>query len=168
MPVQTLTPNLINAAIEGFESQKRRIDEQIAELRAMLSGGRAEPTTAAESSPRQRRTLSAAARMRIADAQRKRWAASRKESEPAADVEAAKPNRKLSAAGRRNIVAATKKRWAAVRAAKAQQEAAAASKTSAKKAAKRAPVKAVKKKAAKRAQKPAAAAKQTAPEPAAQ
>ena len=167
MPVQTLTPNLINAAIEGFESQKRRIDEQIAELRAMLSGGRAEATTVAESSPRKRRTLSAAARMRIADAQRKRWAATRKESEPAADVEAAKPKRrKLSAAGRRNIVAATKKRWAAVRAAKAE-EAAATSKTAAKKTAKRAPV-TVKKKAAKRAQKPAAAAKQTAPEPAAQ
>jgi hypothetical protein len=30
-----LTQGIIDAAIEGFESQKRRIDEQIAELRAL-------------------------------------------------------------------------------------------------------------------------------------
>ena len=34
----TLTPDIIAAAIEGFEAQKRRIDEQIAELRAMVTG----------------------------------------------------------------------------------------------------------------------------------
>jgi hypothetical protein len=33
-----LTPQLINAAIEGFESQKHWIEDQIAELRAMLTG----------------------------------------------------------------------------------------------------------------------------------
>src|ERR1035441_1303835 len=35
MPIKFNT-EIINAAIEGFESQKRRIDDQIAELRAML------------------------------------------------------------------------------------------------------------------------------------
>ncbi len=38
MPTQKLTNEVIAAAIEGFDAQKRRIDEQIGELRAMLSG----------------------------------------------------------------------------------------------------------------------------------
>src|ERR1039458_3396041 len=37
MPKQ-LTPEIINAAIVGFEQQQLHIDTQIAELRAMLSG----------------------------------------------------------------------------------------------------------------------------------
>jgi hypothetical protein len=63
--------------------------------------------------------MSAAARKRIGDAQRKRWAESKKESVPSSPVapEAPKPKRKLSAAGKAAIVAALKKRWAAKRAA---------------------------------------------------
>ncbi len=112
MPTK-LTPEIITAAILGFEEQKRHIDVKIAELRGMLDGGRPEPTAASESPMRERRKMSAAARARIAEAQRKRWAASRKTSTPEA---AAKPKRKLSAAGRRAIIAATKKRWALKRA----------------------------------------------------
>ena len=42
-----LTPAIIIAAIDGFENQKRQIDEQIAELRGMLDGASSEtaPTT---------------------------------------------------------------------------------------------------------------------------
>ena len=40
---KTLTPEILTAAIEGFEQQRLRIDAQIAELRAMLAGGRTEP-----------------------------------------------------------------------------------------------------------------------------
>ena len=117
MPTQRLTPELIAAAIAGYEAQKAQIDGTIGELRAMLPGGRAE--AAAEPAParHKRRKLSAAARERIAAAQRKRWADSKKPAAPAPQ-EAAKPKRKLSAAGRKRIIAATKKRWAAVRAAK--------------------------------------------------
>jgi len=39
MPTPKLTPEIITAAIEGYKSQKRRIDDQIAELLAMLPGG---------------------------------------------------------------------------------------------------------------------------------
>ena len=47
MPPLKLNAEIIAAAIEGFESQKRRMDAQIGELRAMLSGGRTEgPATA--------------------------------------------------------------------------------------------------------------------------
>jgi hypothetical protein len=34
-----LTPEIIAAAIDGFQARKTRIDAQIAELRALLSGG---------------------------------------------------------------------------------------------------------------------------------
>ena len=120
MPTK-LDNNILAAAIEGFEAQKRHIDTQIAEIRQKLGGGSAEPAATPEPG-RKRRKMSAAGRKRIAEAQRKRWAASRKESAPAkaAKPEAQKPKRRLSAAGRKRIIEATKKRWAAVRAAAAK------------------------------------------------
>src|SRR2546425_4483687 len=109
MPTPRLTKEILAAAISGFEEQKRRIDVQIADLRAQLAGGQAEPTT--EPTGRKRRKMSAAARRKIAAAQRKRWAAAKGEPQSPA-----KPKRKLSAAGRAAIIAATKKRWEAKRA----------------------------------------------------
>ena len=53
MPTHKLTPEIITAAIEGFEQQKRRIDTQIAELRAMLPGGAPHWQPPLESSKRQ-------------------------------------------------------------------------------------------------------------------
>src|ERR1035438_5583286 len=153
-----LTPEIITAAIDGFEAQKTRIDTQITELRALLSGaGPIETAATSEPATPKRRKMSAAARKRIGDAQRKRWAKSKKAAEPSAPEAPPKPKRKLSAAGKAAIVAATKRRWEAVRAAKAQQEKAAtkkpAKKAAVKKGAKKnVPVKkaAVKKSAAKK------------------
>src|ERR1035437_8036761 len=99
MLTHKLTAEIINAAVEGFEQQKLRIDAQIAELRAMLTGTPTEPATPAASKGK-RRKMSAAARKRIGDAQRKRWAASKKQSSPVVP-EAPKPKRKLSAAGKK-------------------------------------------------------------------
>jgi hypothetical protein len=113
MPTPKLTSEVVLAAIEGFEHRKLRIDVQIAELRALLSGGPIETTTT-EPPTRKRRKMSAAARKRIGDAQRKRWAASKKAAGPSAPEAAPKAKRKLSKAGRAAIVAATKKRWAAI------------------------------------------------------
>ncbi|MEO8596438.1 MAG: hypothetical protein ABI759_24175 [Candidatus Solibacter sp.] len=110
----TLTPEILNAAIEGFESQKRRIDDQISALRAML------PATSAatpEAAPKTRK-VSAAVRRRMALGQQKRWAAIKGPAQaPSASVEPTKPKRTLSAAGKAAIVAAVKKRWAAKKAA---------------------------------------------------
>ena len=120
MPTK-LTQEIVVAAILGFEKQKRHIDSQISELRAMLYGAPGSIAVTAETPKRKRRKMSVAARKRIAAAQRKRWAEAKKQSgaaQPAAKPAAAKPKRKLSAAGRRAIIAATKKRWAAVKAAK--------------------------------------------------
>ncbi|MGP8243015.1 MAG: hypothetical protein ACLQVN_00680 [Bryobacteraceae bacterium] len=45
MPTTKLTAEIIHAAIEGFESQKRRIDSQIGELRQLLNGDRTAATS---------------------------------------------------------------------------------------------------------------------------
>jgi hypothetical protein len=116
MATHKLTPEIITAAVEGFEQQKLRIDAQIAELRQMLTGTPTATAATPEGPKGRRRKMSAAARKRIGDAQRKRWAESKKTSLPVAP-EAPKPKRKLSAAGKKAIVEATKKRWAAFHAA---------------------------------------------------
>jgi len=138
MPTHPLTPEIITAAILGFEQQKLRIDAEIAELRALLPGGRTEPTAPPESATSKRRKMSAAARKRMSEAQKKRWAESKGEAESASSPvmpEPSKPKRKLSAAGRKAIVAALKKRWAAKKAAGAQPKPAVAKKATAKKSA---------------------------------
>ena len=118
MPTQKLTAEIIHAAIEGFESQKRRIDSQIDELRQLLNGGSAEAGAESGTSARKRK-ISAAGRRRMAAAQKARWAKIRGEAEPASSLVAPKParqKRKLSAAGRKAISEATKRRWALKRA----------------------------------------------------
>ena len=122
----------LTAALLGYESEKAKIDEAIAQIRAQL--GHRSPGSlitasdgTGQAGPR-RRTMSASARERIAAAQRKRWAALKRIQ---AGQEKPKAKRKLSAAGRKAIIAATKKRWAAVRAAKSK----AAAKPKARKAA---------------------------------
>lgn len=114
MPTK-LTPEIINAAIDGFEAQKTRIDDRIRQLRAMLSRDPAENGATTEAPKRKRRKMSAAGRKAIAEAQRKRWAASKKQPK-SPTPEPVKHKRKLSAAGRRAISEATKRRWAAKKA----------------------------------------------------
>jgi hypothetical protein len=116
MPTQKLTNEIITAAILGFEEQKRHINTQIAELRGMQTGASAGTAAAPEPPKPKRRKMSAAGKKAIAEAQRKRWAASKAESAGVTPKVVSKPKRKLSAAGRKAIVAATKKRWALKRA----------------------------------------------------
>ena len=114
MQTRQLTAAILDAAIEGFEAQKRRIDEQIAQVRQLQNG---HSPAAAHRNRRSepRRKMSAATRKHMGEAQRKRWAATKGEAETASKA-TAKPKRKLSAAGRAAIVAALKKRWAAKKA----------------------------------------------------
>jgi hypothetical protein len=133
MATQKLTNEILTAAIEGFEAQKKRIDDQIAAARQMLEGDRQGFVPAPEG-PTRKRKMSAAARKRIGDAQRKRWAESKTRSE--GPLQAPKPKRKLSAAGRMAIIEATKRRWALKRAeAEAAQTAGVRKATAKKKAA---------------------------------
>ena len=114
MPAPILTNAIVQAAILGFEEQKRAIDAQIADLRSFLAGGSADAAKP-KLTRRPRRKMSAAGRKAIAEAQRKRWAAAKGQPESTTSS-ASKPKRKLSAAGKAAIVAALKKRWAAKRA----------------------------------------------------
>jgi hypothetical protein len=71
--------SLLTAALEGLELQKRRIDEQIQEVRALLGKAPARRGRPAGSGvKRAAGRLSTSARKRIAAAQKKRWAAYRK------------------------------------------------------------------------------------------
>ena len=112
-----LTTDILLAAIDGFEEQKRRIDVKIAGLRQVL--GTESTDGANHGTAKPRRKMSAAARKRIAAAQRARWAASRSESGAGSKSgpSPTRKKRKLSAAGRRAIREATRRRWAAFRAA---------------------------------------------------
>ena len=130
MPTK-LNPEIIVAAIEGFESQKKRIDAQIADLKVMLNGKH--PASAVpEPAQHRRRQISAAGRKRIAAAQRQRWAATKRQSVPSSRIviqEAPKRKRRLSAAGRKRIIEATKRRWALKRAEAEKAEGTAARKS---------------------------------------
>jgi hypothetical protein len=112
MPTQKLNPEIVAAAIQGYEAQKSRIDEQIAELRSLA--------TTPEATPRKRRKFSAETRRRMKAAQQKRWAKIRGEAEPPAPAvkKAQKAKRRISPEGMKRIIAATKKRWALQRAGK--------------------------------------------------
>src|ERR1035437_1217073 len=98
MPTQKFTNEIIAAAVEGYEAQKIRIDGKIAALRAMLPGGSPEAAAAPEA-PTRKRKVSAAARRRMAIAQKKRWAAIEGGTEPSATKETPKPKRKISKEG---------------------------------------------------------------------
>src|SRR5258708_4839945 len=69
-----ISREILNAAMEGLERQKTRIEEQIIHVRALLGirkGGRPPKNAAAQEAPnppRKRRKMSAAARKRIGDA----------------------------------------------------------------------------------------------------
>jgi hypothetical protein len=152
MAAPKLTEHIILAAIQGFESQKTNIDQQIAELRAMLSGGPTDTSTTVakqqDAVPGKRKRFSAAARRRMAEAQKARWAKLKDQSESAspepATTQPVKAKRKLSAAGRKAISEATKTRWARQKAAeiaKVAQAKNAPSKKTAKGAKKVVPVK---------------------------
>lgn len=79
----------LEMALIGFEQKKVEIDEKIRQIKSLLGGA---PTSSPKTSSapkaaapaRKKRTLSAAARKRIALAQKKRWAEHRKSQAEAA------------------------------------------------------------------------------------
>jgi hypothetical protein len=114
MPTPRLTNEILSAAIDGFEAQKKRLDAQIDELRAMLSGDSTGTSARSGARVSKRRTFSAATRRRMREAQQRRWAAIKGESAPAPR----RPKRRISEEGLQRIIAATKRRWARFRAEK--------------------------------------------------
>ena len=80
MPTPKLTNEIIVAAVEGYEAQKIRIDGKIAELRALLAAGSPEGAATSEVPAMKRKKFSAAARRKMALAQKARWAKIKGES----------------------------------------------------------------------------------------
>jgi hypothetical protein len=96
-------------ALIGYKEERNRLAQVIAGIEAKLGGRKEAATTHGH-----RGGMSDAGRQRIAEAQRKRWAALKK-TKPASTAAAPKHKRVLSAEGRKRIIEATKKRWAAYR-----------------------------------------------------
>jgi hypothetical protein len=118
LDLQAMTTDqaLLEAALAGYQQQYEDIQARMAEIRRMLRTTPAAALSTASSSsaaPVKKRKISAAGRRRMAEAQRKRWAAQKGTKEAPA-------KRHMSAAGRKRIADAAKKRWAAFRAKKTE------------------------------------------------
>jgi hypothetical protein len=73
-----MDPALLQAALEGLEHRLAETNEKIAEVKKLLKTG--EGPGAGPGKSRPKRKMSAAARRRIAEAQKKRWAEFRAKS----------------------------------------------------------------------------------------
>jgi hypothetical protein len=117
----------LNSALQQLRSERKQAQAQVEKLDQAISvieGLSGRRNTRGATNGRARRSLSAAARKRISEAQRARWAQRKKQAGAASSTgPRAVPNRKpLSASARRRIAAAQKARWAKFR---SQQKAAA-------------------------------------------
>jgi hypothetical protein len=71
----TLDAHLLHAALVGYQAERDRIEAAIAGLQKRIGkGGAASAAAAPAPKTRSRRHMSADARRRIAEAQKKRWA----------------------------------------------------------------------------------------------
>jgi hypothetical protein len=102
--------NLSTAKLKRIIALKQQIEKLSAKLET-LAGSSSAPVGRP---PKKKWTMSAAARAKIAAAQRARWAKTKGAAKPA------KQKRTMSAAARAKIAAAARARWAKVRAAKAK------------------------------------------------
>ncbi len=118
MPNAPVDSEILRAALIGYQSQLGSLDEKIAAIRARVHSAEGH-SVASTAQPSTKRVLSAAARRRIAVAQKKRWAAVRAQGKGV--VKAVPPAKKsrISPEARKRIIAAAKKRWAEYRAKKA-------------------------------------------------
>jgi hypothetical protein len=112
------TQRLLELALKGLEADRRKIEDEIVQIKRQLkNGGRAGErkgmSVAATAVGRKRRRMSLAARKRISDGMKRRHAALRASTEKPA----AKPPRtgRITAAGRKRISEMMKARWAAKR-----------------------------------------------------
>jgi len=112
----------LNDALRELRQEHNQAQLKVEKLRraiSLIEGLAGRSVAVAVNGNRRKRTMSAAGRGRIAEAQRARWAKLRKPAKPAvsATSKAATPaKRRLSPEGRRRIIAATKARWVRVRA----------------------------------------------------
>lgn len=77
-----IDPALLQAALEGLEHRLAEVSEKIAAVKKLLRSGGSTPAAAPRPHRKPRRKMSAGARKRISEAQRKRWADFRAKSAP--------------------------------------------------------------------------------------
>ena len=75
-----LDPAVLQAALEGLEFQRQRVDQQMAQVRSLLRPA-TKKRAVAQAPAKARPTMSLAGRKRIATAQRKRWAEYKKKQQ---------------------------------------------------------------------------------------
>jgi hypothetical protein len=119
--VNLLGGNMANlqSALQQLREERKQAEQQIETLDRAISalegiGGRSSGLT--RNGRRPTRVVSAAARRRMAKAQRARWARVRQKGSGKGPVAIAGKRRILSAAARRKIAAAQRARWARFRA----------------------------------------------------
>jgi hypothetical protein len=74
-----LDNTILEAALLGYQAEQKRIQAAIAELQKRIGGKSATPKAPPVAVARKKHRISAEGRARIAAAQRKRWAAAKKE-----------------------------------------------------------------------------------------
>ncbi|MGO9259683.1 MAG: hypothetical protein ACLQU1_25720 [Bryobacteraceae bacterium] len=118
---KSIDPDILRAALTGYQHERAQIAQKIADLTRQL-GGKGGP---AKAEGGRTTGMSDDGRRRIAAAQKKRWAALKKAAGAQGKKAAARKSgkRRMSAEGRRRIAEATRKRWEAFRAKKAASKA---------------------------------------------
>jgi len=128
MPVQQ---RLLELALKGLQAERVTIDNEITQIKSQLNprSATAQTATAGNSMPPKKRRMSAAARRKLSEAMKRRYALINKATKAASQVgpkvqsvglgksSGAIQNRgsRLTAAGRKKLSDLMKKRWAAKR-----------------------------------------------------
>jgi len=81
---QASDPSILQMALVGYEVERHNLEDKIRQIRSLLGGKQTSPGAATGLAAPAQRALSAAARGRIAAAQRKRWKEYRRRKEHAA------------------------------------------------------------------------------------
>jgi uncharacterized protein with WD repeat len=107
-----------SSILKDLRTERDRIDRAIAALEGLGGTGMVAATPGAQPAsvkPRGRRRMSAAGRKKIAEAQRKRWAAQKKDAPAPMGTSAKKsaPARHMSPATKKRLSQLAKARWAA-------------------------------------------------------
>jgi len=118
--MKNIDRSTLEMALIGYEAERQKIEAAMAAIRKQVDGHSAGPAVNGPGGPK--RVMSAAARRRIAAAQRKRWAAFHADTKETAKTA---PKRNLSAAAKAKLAANLAKARAA-KAAKAKRMARAA------------------------------------------
>ena len=68
---------LLELALKGLEAERAQLDDEIAEIKSQLGGGRSVPTREAGNAAQPRKRMSAAQKKKISEAMKRRYAAMR-------------------------------------------------------------------------------------------